>query len=267
VDIEYVQSESNAGQPVGFVHSDLFHASDLEFCRNIDKKADVVFLCKGHGESVNILKSGIIDKEVRIIDLSQDFRLKNKHPEIHKIYGDFVYGLPELNKKEIISAKNIANPGCFATCIQLGLLPLAKNHLLVHDVHISAITGSTGAGQNLTPTSHFSWRNNNMSVYKPFIHQHLNEIKQSLVQINPAFNHDLLFIPYRGNFVRGILATMYVKSDSLHEGIFNMYKHHYGNEPLVHISKSNIDLKQVVNTNYCQLCRGYKSVNSYSKIL
>jgi len=211
---------------------------------------DVVFLCKGHGESAKILKSGMVAKNIKIIDLSQDFRLAHSNPDLKKEYGSFVYGLPELNKSDIISAKNIANPGCFATCLQLGLIPLAKNQLLSGDVHISAITGSTGAGQQLTPTSHFSWRNNNMSVYKPFTHQHLKEIRQSLKQLDRDFSNEILFIPYRGNFTRGIIATMYMSLEASLDEVEQMFEDFYSEAPFVEISKTNIDLKQVVNTNY-----------------
>jgi len=250
VNIAYVQSDSNAGNSINSVHNDLFFRSDLKFSSAIEENVDVVFLCKGHGESVNILKSGIIEKGTKIIDLSQDFRLSESHMEIQDEFGAFVYGLPELNKFEIKSAMNIANPGCFATCLQLGLIPLAKNQLLSQNVHISAITGSTGAGQKLASTSHFSWRNNNMSVYKPFTHQHLKEIKQSIEQLDPNFNNELLFIPYRGNFTRGIIATMYINTGASKEEIDQMYTDFYQDAPFVQISASNIDLKQVVNTNY-----------------
>jgi len=252
-EILYLQSDSNADQPIHVVHNDLFYISELKFCAAIEEKADVVFLCKGHGESAPILQSGIIDKRTRIIDLSEDLRLTGSYPEVRNEYGPFVYGLPELNKTDIISARNIANPGCFATCIQLGLLPLAKNKLLSDDVHISAITGSTGAGQKLTSTSHFSWRNNNMSVYKPFRHQHLKEILQSLKQLDSDFSQQLLFIPYRGNFSRGIIATMYMPTSASQDEIEGVYAEYYREAPFVKISASNIDMKQVVNTNYCQL--------------
>ena len=253
VELAYLQSESNAGKPVDSIHKDLFHVHELEFCSNIKDHPDVVFLCKGHGESAPILRSGIIDKNTRIIDLSQDLRLHNTYPEIRKIYGQFIYGLPELNKKEIKTGRNIANPGCFATCIQLGLLPLAANNLLLNDVHISAVTGSTGAGQKLTDTSQFNWRHGNMSVYKPFNHQHLKEINQSLKQLDPDFNHQLLFIPYRGNFTRGIIATMYVPVKESQSKVDAIYASYYREDPFVSISTSNIDLKQVVNTNYCRI--------------
>lgn len=253
VEIRYIQSDSNAGNPVGSVHSDLFHIRDLSFVSDIKEEVDVVFLCKGHGESFKILQSGEIPKSNRIIDLSQDFRLNDSYPEIQKEYGHFVYGLPELNRSEIINAKNIANPGCFATCLQLGLIPLAKNELINADIHISAVTGSTGAGQKLSPTSHFSWRNNNMSVYKAFEHQHLKEIRQSLSKADPNIKNNLFFIPYRGNFTRGIIATIYLSIKADVEKVKQEYSDFYKGHPFVRISESNIDLKQVVNTNYCQL--------------
>ncbi len=253
VEIVYVQSDSNAGNPIGSVHADLFHVENLSFVSDIEDNAELVFLCKGHDESLKILQSGKIDKAVNIIDLSQDFRLKESHPEVQSKFGTFIYGLPELNKAEIISAKNVANPGCFATCLQLGLLPLAKKRLIEEDVHISAITGSTGAGQKLSATSHFSWRNNNVSVYKAFKHQHLKEIRQSLIMADPEFNQDLLFIPYRGNFTRGIIATTYIKTSASIGSVKKDFAEFYEDDPFVHISDLNIDLKQVVNTNYCQL--------------
>lgn len=253
VEIRYVQSDSNSGNPVGSVHHDLFHVQNLNFVSDIGEEVDVVFLCKGHGESVKILQTGELPKSNKIIDLSQDFRLRDSYPEIQKDYGKFVYGLPELNRSEIIHAKNIANPGCFATCLQLGLIPLAKNGLINADIHISAITGSTGAGQKHSTTSHFSWRNNNMSVYKAFKHQHLKEIQQSLSSADPNFNSNLFFIPYRGNFTRGIIATMYLNTDADVEKVKQQYSDFYDKHPFVHISESEIDLKQVVNTNYCQL--------------
>lgn len=253
VEICYVQSDSNAGNPIGSVHADLFHVENLRFISEIEEEVDVVFLCKGHGESVKILQSGKISKTQKIIDLSQDFRLNDSYPEIQEEFGKFVYGLPELNRSEIVKARNIANPGCFATCLQLGLIPLAKNKLIKDDIHISAITGSTGAGQKLSPTSHFSWRNNNMSVYKAFTHQHLKEIRQSLKKADPTISNNLFFIPYRGNFTRGIIATMYLKTDAAVETVKKDYLEFYKEHPFVHLSESNIDLKQVVNTNYCQL--------------
>ena len=253
VEIGYVQSDSNAGNPIGSIHADLFHVENLRFISEVEEEIDVIFLCKGHGESVKILQSGKIGKTQKIIDLSQDFRLNDSYPEIQQEFGEFIYGLPELNRSEIVKAKNIANPGCFATCLQLGLIPLAKNELIKDDIHISAITGSTGAGQKLSPTSHFSWRNNNMSVYKAFTHQHLEEIRQSLKKTDPTIGNNLFFIPYRGNFTRGIIATMYLKTEVAVETVKKDYSEFYQEHPFVHLSESNIDLKQVVNTNYCQL--------------
>lgn len=254
VDIGYLQSDSMAGRSLASVHKDLFHLSDKKFTKDVQgNETDVVFLCKGHGESVKILESGMVNRNARVIDLSQDFRIKDASPEIQNIYGDFIYGLPELNKKDIRTAKCIANPGCFATCLQLGLLPLAYQHLLKDEIHISAITGSTGAGQNLTDTSHFSWRNNNMSVYKPFNHQHLSEVRQSIMQLYPGFDKEILFIPYRGNFTRGIIATIYIRTDLQEEKIRQIYDDYYADEPFVFVSEVNIDLKQIVNTNFCQL--------------
>lgn len=253
IDLSFLQSDSNAGQAINSVHGDLFYASHLKFTKDIDDRVDVLFLCKGHGESARLLESATFDTSLRIIDLSQDFRVPEKYPGVQSKYGSFVYGLPELNRDKIIKAKNIANPGCFATCIQLGLLPLAKDRLLSGEIHISAITGSTGAGQEFTSTSHFSWRNNNMSVYKPFTHQHLHEIHNSLKQLDPESKHKIYFIPYRGNFTRGIIATMYVSLETTKEEIVSMFSAFYESTPFVHISDVNIDLKQVVNTNFCQL--------------
>jgi len=252
-DIAFVQSESNAGKPLSAVHTDLFFVKDMIFCKETNLKADVIFLCKGHGESYKLLEGEKIYAEAKIIDLSQDFRLKDDYSTLQNKYGSFVYGLPELNRHIIKTSKNVANPGCFATCLQLGMLPLFSKHLIQNDVHISAITGSTGAGQKLTSTSHFSWRNNNMSVYKAFTHQHLKEVTQSLIQLDPSFDNSLFFIPYRGNFTRGIIATLYVKSEEPVEKAREYFTAYYEDHPFVHVSDKNIDLKQVVNTNYCQL--------------
>ena len=250
VEISCIQSSSNAGQSVYTIHQDLFYSDDLMFNEKISDKADVYFLCKGHGQSVKILSEGQILTDKHIIDLSQDFRLTNTHPEIQKKYGRFIYGLPELQRSKIKKAKNIANPGCFATCIQLGILPLAKNNMINNDIHISAITGSTGAGQTLASTSHFSWRNNNVSVYKPFKHQHLSEIYQSIKNLQKNLSYKIHFIPYRGNFTRGIIATIYIDSDIKGSDAIDMYTEYFRNEPFVKISKDNIYLKQVINTNY-----------------
>ena len=197
VEISYVHSKSNAGNPVYHAHHDLLGETDLHFTSSLNNEADVVFLCTGHGESKIFLKENSQFLNSRLIDLSQDFRDES---------NGFVYGLPELNKEKIKSAKLIANPGCFATAIQLSILPLAGSGLLNNDIHISAVTGSTGAGQKPSSTTHFSWRNNNISTYKAFNHQHLKEIKQSFQQLQPGFSKKINFIPYRGNFSRGILA-------------------------------------------------------------
>ena len=205
-----------------------------------------MFLCFGHGDARKFLDTYSIAERIKIIDLSQDFRLSQ-----NSIHGNrnFVYGLPELNKEKIKNADNIANPGCFASCIQIGLLPLAASGNLNAEVHINATTGSTGAGQSLGATTHFSWRNNNLSIYKAFEHQHLNEIGESLIQLQKDFNKELSFIPQRGNFTRGILAAIYLESDLSLEEAQQIYTNYYASHPFTHISKKNIDLKQVVNTN------------------
>ena len=203
VEIEFVNSSSNAGNKITDVHSGLFGETDLTFTAEFPfDKIDVLFFCTAHGDTKKFMDTHSLPEKLKIIDLSMDFRIES--PE-----HDFIYGLPELNRKRIIRCNRVANPGCFATAIQLALLPLAKNLLLNNPVHIHAITGSTGAGQKPSATSHFSWRNDNISIYKPFTHQHLAEIKQSLRQLQNSFDTDLNFIPVRGNFSRGIFATLY----------------------------------------------------------
>ena len=246
VEIVFVHSNSNAGKPVSNVHTDLIGDTDIRFSDTISQDIDVLFLCVGHGDARKFLDANSIAERIKIIDLSQDFRLS--HNSVHG-NRNFVYGLPELNKENIKNAANIANPGCFATCIQIGLLPLAASGNLNAEVHINATTGSTGAGQSPGATTHFSWRNNNLSIYKAFEHQHLNEIGESLIQLQKEFNKELSFIPQRGNFTRGILATMYLESDLSLEDAQQIYTHYYASHPFTHISKDNIDLKQVVNTN------------------
>ena len=245
-EIVFVHSKSNAGKPVSNVHTDLIGDTDIRFSDTISQDIDVLFLCVGHGDARKFLDANSIAERIKIIDLSQDFRLS--HNSVHG-NRNFVYGLPELNKENIKNAANIANPGCFATCIQIGLLPLAASGNLNAEVHINATTGSTGAGQSPGATTHFSWRNNNLSIYKAFEHQHLNEIGESLMQLQKEFNKELSFIPQRGNFTRGILATMYLESDLSLEDAQQIYTHYYASHPFTHISKDNIDLKQVVNTN------------------
>lgn len=246
VDIVFVNSSSNAGNAISDVHTDLFGDTDLKFTDQISQAIDVLFLCVGHGDARKFLENNAIDENVKIIDLSQDFRLAKSS----KLEGkSFVYGLPELNRERIKSAQYVANAGCFASCIQIGLLPLAAKGLLRSEIHINATTGSTGAGQSLTQTSHFTWRNNNLSVYKAFEHQHLNEIGESLVQLQKGMDQPISFIPQRGDFTRGILAAMYLESDLSLEEAEKIYEDFYASHPFTHISKKNIDLKQVVNTN------------------
>jgi len=248
-EITFVHSASNGGNFIYQVHTDLLGDTDLKFTTDFsDAGIDVLFLCSGHGQSKKFLAENPVKKEVMVIDLSQDFRIKdasNSRP--------FVYGLVEAEYEDIKKAENIANPGCFATCIQLGLLPLGKAGLLNADIHISAVTGSTGAGQKPTDMSHFSWRNNNISVYKAFEHQHLNEIGQSLRSWQPGFDADINFIPYRGNFTRGILASIYLDSDLTETQLNDLFNQYYKPFPFVHVSAENIDVKQVVNTNKCLL--------------
>ena len=248
VEITFVNSTSNAGNLISDVHTDLIGETDLKFVSDIPQDIDVLFLCVGHGDAKKFLAANPINDRIKIIDLSQDFRLdENRNSKI--LNRNFIYGLPELNRDQIKSAKNIANPGCFATCIQLGLLPLAAKGLINEEVHINATTGSTGAGQGLSATSHFSWRNNNLSIYKAFDHQHLNEIGESLLQLQPSLSQALNFIPQRGAFPRGILASMYLESDLTLEEAQSIYDDYYSSHSFTHVSRKNIDLKQVVNTN------------------
>lgn len=264
VEIAFANSESNAGNKVYEVHEGLLGDTELEFSSEMPfDQVDVVFFCFGHGKSEAFLKEHAIPAGVKIIDLAQDFRLAGNH--------DYVYGLPEIHREEIKKCKHLANPGCFATCIQLGLLPLAKAGLLTHDVSVNAITGSTGAGQKATATTHFSWRNNNMSVYKLFTHQHLHEICQTLNELRPAnapravdtlnegfdsasqetgaFTID--FIPYRGDFPRGIFCTEVITLDKAKpaEEVVELYKSFYADAAFTHYSDKALDMKQVVNTN------------------
>ncbi|MCF6360464.1 MAG: N-acetyl-gamma-glutamyl-phosphate reductase [Cyclobacteriaceae bacterium] len=245
VEIKSIASSSFKGKTVSAVHQDLIGV-DLQFAKTIDFDIDVLFLCMGHGKSRTFLEENTIPSSVKIIDLSHDFRLKKSD----KINGrSFIYGLPETNKEGIVKSSNIANPGCFATAIQEALLPLAANGWLENEVHINAITGSTGAGQKPSETTHFSWRNSNVSVYKAFEHQHLAEIGETLVQLHQGETSELNFIPVRGNFTRGIFATLYTKTDRSTEEIEETYKTYFKEHPFVHISEQPIHLKQVVNTN------------------
>ena len=242
-EIVFANSESNAGNMVAEVHEGLYGDCDLKFTSEMPfDKVDVVFFCFGHGKSEAFLKEHTIPTNVKIIDLAQDFRLEAEG-------NDYVYGLPEINKERIAKAQHVANPGCFATCIQLGLLPAANMGLLTEDVAVNAITGSTGAGQKPSPTTHFSWRMGNMSIYKAFTHQHVPEIKQSLRQVQGRLDADIDFIPYRGDFARGIFATEVVKTDKPLEEIVEGYKAFYKDARFTHYVDKAIDMKQVVNTN------------------
>lgn len=242
-EIVFANSESNAGNPVADVHGGLMGETSLAFTSEMPfDKVDVVFFCFGHGKSAAFLKEHSIPSHVKIIDLAQDFRLEAPG-------NDYVYGLPEINKERIAKAQHVANPGCFATCIQLGLLPAAKMGLLTHDVAVNAITGSTGAGQKPGATTHFSWRNDNLSIYKPFEHQHVPEIRQSLKQVQGTLDAAIDFIPYRGDFTRGIFATMVVRTEADGSAIAAAYKDFYAGAAFTHYSGKAIDLKQVVNTN------------------
>ena len=262
-EIVFANSESNAGNKVYDVHEGLIGDTELEFTSEMPfDKVDVVFFCFGHGKSEAFLKEHTIPANVKIIDLAQDFRIKGDH--------DYVYGLPETHREEIAKCQHLANPGCFATCIQEGLLPLAKAGLLTHDIAVNAITGSTGAGQKPGATTHFSWRNNNFSVYKLFTHQHLHEICQTLNELRPAsapraidtldegFEGDGItvdFIPYRGDFARGIFCTEVITCDKVQDkdAIVALYKEFFKDAAFTHYSDKALDLKQVVNTNKCLL--------------
>lgn len=242
-EIVFANSESNAGNLVADVHEGLLGDTDLRFTSEMPfDKVDVVFFCFGHGKSEQFLREHTIPAHVKIIDLAQDFRLAA--PD-----NDYVYGLPEINRERIAAAQHVANPGCFATCIQLGLLPAAKLGIVKGDIAVNAITGSTGAGQKPGATTHFSWRNNNMSIYKAFCHQHVPEICQSLKQVQGELDAEIDFIPYRGDFARGIFATEVVKTDMPIEQIVEAYKAFYKDAPFTHYVDKAIDMKQVVNTN------------------
>ena len=257
VEIVFANSESNAGNPISDIHEGLI--GDCDFTDELPfEKVDVVFFCFGHGKSEAFLKEHNIPESVKIIDLAQDFRIKGNH--------DYVYGLPEIHKSEIQKCNHLANPGCFATAIQLGLLPLAKAGLLTHDINVTAITGSTGAGQKPGATTHFSWRTDNISIYKTFTHQHLHEITQSLNELRPTSTPKVIdtldegyeaegitvdFVPFRGNFSRGIFCTEVINTNDTDTDIAAIYKDFYKDAAFTHYVDKNIDLKQVVNTNKC----------------
>lgn len=241
VEIVFVNSTSNAGNKLYDVHEGLFGETEMVFTEELPlDKIDALFICSGHGDSRKFMESHDVPASVKIIDLSTDYRDES---------DGFVYGLPELNMERIKKANKIANPGCFATAIQLGLLPLAANGLLKSEVHVNAITGSTGAGVKPGATSHFSWRNGNISVYKAFQHQHLKEIGQSMRQLQPGFSHDINFIPVRGNFSRGIFVSTYTECDLELEEVKKLYEDFYKDAAFTFVMDKNPDLKQVVNTN------------------
>jgi N-acetyl-gamma-glutamyl-phosphate reductase len=250
-EIAFINSKSNAGNPVYKVHADLVGETQLTFSDNLDAlkdgSVDVIFLCVGHGDARKFLDANEVHPAIKIIDLSHDFRLQAKATHGNR---QFIYGLPELNKAAIATAQNIANPGCFATAIQLGLLPLAKAGLL-QDIYTTGITGSTGAGQGLSETSHFSWRVNNIQAYKTLTHQHLGEIGQSLLQLQPANNVDLNFVPWRGDFARGIFISSQLNCDLSAAELEELYKQFYADAPFTTVTGSPVFLKQVVNTNKC----------------
>ena len=244
-EIVFVNSTSNAGNLITDVHEGLFGETEMRFTDELPlDEIDCLFFCTAHGDTKKFMESHTVPETVKIIDLSMDYRIAS--PE-----HDFVYGLPELNRRRICSSRRIANPGCFATCIQLAVLPLAKHLLLNSDLHVNAITGSTGAGVKPSATSHFSWRNDNISIYKPFTHQHLAEIKQSFCQLQNSFSSKINFIPMRGNFSRGIFASTYMDCKVELEEIRKIYEEYYSDHSFTFITDKNPDLKQVVNTNKC----------------
>ncbi|MDR1881406.1 MAG: N-acetyl-gamma-glutamyl-phosphate reductase [Prevotella sp.] len=246
-ELVFVNSGSNAGNKLTDVHGGLSGDTDMRFTDRLPYgEIDVLFFCTAHGDTRKFMEANDVPGRLKIIDLSADHRLEAEG-------NDFVYGLPELNREEIKKSSRIANPGCFATAIQLGLLPLAKAGLLNSEIHVNAITGSTGAGVKPSATSHFSWRENNISVYKAFGHQHLAEIRQSLTRLQADFTADINFIPVRGNFTRGIFASAYLNFAGAMEDAEKLYRDFYRDRPFVFVSDKNIDLKQAVNTNKCLL--------------
>lgn len=241
-EIVFANSESNAGNPVAEVHEGLYGETDLRFTRDMPwAEVDVVFFCFGHGKSRAFLQEHAIPPHVRIIDLAQDFRIAGDH--------DYVYGLPETHRGQTVGARHVANPGCFATCIQLALLPALKADLISGDIHVNGITGSTGAGQKPGATTHYSWRNDNISVYKTFTHQHLLEINQTVQELRPGYDGRVLFIPQRGCFARGIYVTAYARCTASPEQVQQAYEDYYRDAAFTHVVAKSPDMKQVVNTN------------------
>ena len=253
VSLDFVFSTSQAGSQISSIHQDLLGETALRFSGNINPDVDVVFLCLGHGNSIEFLKNNSFSKDTKVIDLSTDYRMYSKD-------HSFVYGLPEFKKEEIKNAKFIANPGCFATAISLAILPLAAEKLLKDELHINAVTGATGAGTSLSATSNFTWRDNNFSAYKEFEHQHLNEIGQSLKMFQPDYDSEINFIPNRGNFSRGIFATTYTNFEGSLEDAKAIYDNFYRDAAFTFVTEEEVHLKQVVNTNKCLInLQKYKS--------
>ncbi len=249
VEIDFVYSTTRAGRKFSSAHPDLLGLTDLDFTNQVNLNVDVVFLCLGHGNSTKFLDENDFSDVTKIIDLSNDFRLATDSVLNGK---KFIYGLPELKISDIKNAKYIANPGCFATAIQLALLPLAKAGLLNDRIHVNAVTGSTGAGASPSGTTHFSWRNNNVSWYKPFTHQHLGEINESLLSLQKSIG-EIMFLPNRGNFTRGILATAYTTYSGSLEDAKKIYQEYFKDAKFTHLAEEPINLKQVVNTNQCHI--------------
>ncbi|MGQ0740101.1 MAG: N-acetyl-gamma-glutamyl-phosphate reductase [Bacteroidota bacterium] len=247
VSVSFIHSRSNAGKLLCSIHQDLIGETDMRFSAEISNDIDVLFLCLGHGESKRFLAENKIADKIKVIDLTNDFRSGSNRQQGT---GNFVYGLPELNRDKIKTASNVANPGCFATTIQLGLLPLAKAGLL-SNVYTTGITGSTGAGQSLNAASHFSWRENNIQAYKTLTHQHLGEIGESLKQLQPAGDISVNFVPWRGDFTRGIFISSQLHSDKGIAELNELYEDYYSGHPFTHITREQVFLKQAVNTNKC----------------
>ncbi len=248
VDFCFAQSGSSAGAPLWSVHEDLFGDSDMLFCEGVDTSVDVIFLCSGHGKSVGFLEGVELSADCVVIDLGNDFRL-----EADSSFGErrFAYGLSDYFGDEVLGCRNVANPGCFATAIQLALLPLAAIGVLTDDIHVTAVTGSTGAGQKPAATTHFSWRANNLSTYKTFSHQHLGEIGESVKRLQPTFDGAINFVPYRGDFPRGIIATLHTRCELSVDELAALYESKYADSTFTFVSSKPINLKQVVNTNKC----------------
>ena len=245
--LSHIHSNSQAGREISEIHEDLVGEISQKFISDVKDDVDLLFLCMGHGESQKFLQQQSIKQKIRIIDLSADFRYKESS------LGKFVYGLPELNRKSIRNAIYVANPGCFATAIQLAILPLAASKLLLDNIHVSAVTGSTGAGKNLSATTHYSWRSANISIYNPFQHRHIEEINQTIKLLQPEWKETCYFIPFRGNFTRGIFSVCYTKSNLKLKEIIYLYRDYYKDHPFVVLADKNPSLKQVINTNKCIL--------------